>query len=231
MSRERLVSALLVASSLGAGLLVLQRWVAETKAAAIILVAIWFALVGIAALVVIARRPELRLPVLGTFASILAATVAIGYVTGFRDMKVNEDVVMASERVPDTKRDSALAGNSAQDESGMPEKPAGPVELAMGDFTGADGHAGSGVVTVVRDTDGSRSLTFTDFDVDPGAKVVVWLTRDDQSLEDRIDLGGLKGNVGNQAYELPEDADLRRYDTVVLYCTPFTVRIAVAPLT
>lgn len=232
MSRERLVPALIVASALGVGLLVLQRWVAETKTAAIILVALWFAIIGVAALVATSHRPERRLPVLGTFAGILVATVAIGYVTGFRDMKVNEDVVMASERAPDTARDSALAGSSAaaEEKPDKPEKPAGPVELAKGDFTGADGHAGSGVATIVREAGGSRSLTFTEFDVDPGPQVAVWLTQDESNLDDRIDLGGLKGNVGNQAYDLPDDADLRKYDTVVLYCTPFTVRIAVAQL-
>ena len=82
MNRERLVPALIVATALGVGLLVLQRWVAETKTAAIVLVSIWFAIVGIAALVATSRRPELRAPVLGTFAAILVATVAIGYWTG-----------------------------------------------------------------------------------------------------------------------------------------------------
>lgn len=232
MSRDRLIPALLIATALGIGLIVLQRWVAETKTAAIVLVAIWFAIVGVTALVVTSRRPELRTPVLGTFAAVLVATVAIGYATGFRDTTVDEDVVMAAERVPERDRDAALAGSTDAPEQAVPErqKADGPVELSQGSFTGADGHAGTGVATVVRDADGSRSLTFTEFEVDPGAQVVVWLTEDEANLDDRIDLGGLKGNVGDQAYELPDDADLRRYDTVVLYCTPFTVRIAVAPL-
>lgn len=231
MSRERILSAFVVASALGIGLLVLQRWVAETKPAAITLVALWFVIVGVLALIASSRRPELRGPVLGTYVAIAVATVAIGYVTGFRDTKVDEDVVMAAERVAGADRDAALAGGeSEQPEPKKPKQPAEPVELARGGFTGADGHAGTGTATIVRNTDGSRSLTFTDFDVDPGAKVVVWLTRDETSLDHRIDLGGLKGNVGDQEYDLPDDADLRSYDTVVLYCTPFTVRIAVAPL-
>ena len=231
MSRERLIPALLIATALGIGLLVLQRWVAETKTAAIVLVAIWFAIVGAAALVMTSRRPELRTPLIGTFTAVLVATAAIGYATGFRDRTVDENVVMAAERVPERDRDAALTGSSGAPGPVEPQRQqAEPAELSRGSFTGADGHAGTGVATVVRDTDGSRSLTFTDFDVDPGAKVVVWLTEDEANLDDRIDLGGLKGNVGNQAYELPDDADLRRYDTVVLYCTPFTVRIAVAPL-
>jgi hypothetical protein len=233
MNRERLVPALIVAIALGIGLLVLQRWVAETKTAAIVLVSVWFALVGIAALVAVSRRPELRAPVLGTFAAILIATVAVGYWTGFRDSEVNEDVVVATAEASDDEREMALAsgGQDAEaPEKDKPERPAEPVSLAMGPFTGEDGHAGSGTATVVKEPGGARTLTFTDFDVDPGAQVEVWLTPGEDTFDDRVELGGLKGNVGDQQYDLPADADLTRYDTVVLYCTPFTVRIAVAPL-
>jgi len=238
MNRERLVPALVIATTLGIGLLVLQRWVAETRTAAIVLVSIWFVLIGIAALVATSRRPGLRAPVLGTYLAILIGTVAIGYWTGFRDTEVDEDVVVAAAEANGEERDAALAGgsggsetdNSAKEDKPEPEKPAGPVSLASGQFTGEDGHAGSGTATVVKEPGGERTLTFTDFDVDPGVEVEVWLTQNETSFDDRVELGGLKGNVGDQQYELPDDADLTRYDTVVLYCTPFTVRIAVASL-
>ena len=237
MNRERLVPVLIVATALGIGLLVLQRWIAETRTAAIILVSIWFAIVGIVALIATSRRPELRAPVLGTYLAILIASVAIGYWTGFRDSEVNENVVVATDEASGSERDAALAGNAGaaeneapKDEEARPAKPTGPVSLATGQFTGEDGHAGSGTATVVKETNGARTLTFTDVDVDPGVEVEVWLTPDEASFDDRVELGGLKGNVGDQQYELPDDADLTRYDTVVLYCTPFTVRIAVAPL-
>lgn len=242
MSRERLTSAFVVAGALGVGLLVLQRWVAETKFAAIVLVGIWFALVGVAAFVFAARRPELRLPVLGTFAAIAVGTVAIGYFTGFRDTEVDEDIVVATAEASESEQESGLAGGAqdnatapAEPDEGKPKdkpkpEPAKPVSLAKGEFTGEDGHAGTGTATIVRDPSGARTLTFTDFDVDPGAKSVVWLTQDETSFDDRVDLGTLKGNVGDQQYSIPNDADLRKYDTVVVYCTPFTVRIAVAPL-
>jgi Electron transfer DM13 len=236
MNRERLLPALVLATILGIGLLVLQRWIAETRDAAIVLVGIWFVAVGVAVVLMASRRPELRLPLFGSFAAVLLGTVAIGYATGFKDNEVDEEVVVASERIADSDRDSALAGTPAEDgeadkpDKAPPEKPSGPVELSRGDFAGVDGHTGTGQATVVRDPSGSRTLTFTDFEVDPGPSIVVWLTQDESNLDDRIELGGLKGNVGDQQYTLPDDADLNRYDTVVLYCTPFTVRIAVAPL-
>ena len=68
------------------------------------------------------------------------------------------------------------------------------------------------------------------FDVDPGLDVAVYLTPSTTSVDDRVDLGGLKGNIGNQEYPIPPDADLRKYDSVVLWCRPFTVRIATAEL-
>lgn len=224
--RPRLLAALLVAALLGIGLIVLQRWVAETRDAAIVLVTAWFALVGAAILLALRDRPELRVAAFGTFAAIALASGAVGYWTGFRDDRVDENVVIATMAATGPARDAALAG----DASNRGNASAGPVTLARGGFTGADGHAGAGDATVVRTTGDRRVLTFTDFEVDPGVKVEVWLTRDESSTDDRIELGGLKGNVGDQQYDIPANADLGAYDTVVLYCTPFTVRIAVATL-
>ena len=58
----------------------------------------------------------------------------------------------------------------------------------------------------------------------------VYLSPTGASVGDVVKLGGLKGNVGNQQYRIPKDADLSRYDTLILWCVPFTTRIAVAPL-
>ena len=230
MSHERLRAALVVAIALGAGLLVLQRWVAETKLAAIGLVTAWFVLVGIAGLIYVRRRPQLRLAALGTYATIAVASAAVGYWTGVRDKEVDEDVVVAVAQANAAEQATGLAGTEAPAAKNRDTRPREPVELAKGHFAGADGHAGTGLATVVREPAGSRKLTFTEFDVDPGVQVEVYLTRAESEVEDRIELGGLKGNVGDQQYDIPADADLGDYDTVILYCTPFTVRIAVASL-
>ena len=218
-----LAAAAVIGVTIGLPALILQRWVAETRLAAIVFVAAWLAVVGIAVVFVAWRRPQLRRPAFASFGAIVVAIVAIGYWTGFRDVVVNEEVAMATMRAPAPEREEGLAGRGTEDARDE------PVELARGEFAGADGHQGSGVATVV-ERDRERVLTFTQFDVDPGIDVDVYLTPSADDVSDRVELGGLKGNVGDQQYAIPADADLRRYSNVILWCKPFTVRIAVANL-
>jgi Electron transfer DM13 len=217
-----------VAALIGIPALILQRYVAETRNAAIFAVLAWFAICAAGLFLVGRRHRDLRLPAWGTYAAVLIAVVAVGYWTGFRDRVVDEEIVVASVRASEGERTRGLAPAGAG--SGGGERR--PVELARGTFEGADGHAGTGVAAVVQQPDGRRLLTFSRFDVDPGADVDVYLVPvgDGSDVSDRVELGDLKGNVGDQQYGIPPDADLTRYGTVVLWCKPFTVRIAVAQL-
>jgi len=45
-----------------------------------------------------------------------------------------------------------------------------------------------------------------------------------------IELARLKANQGDQNYDLPDAADLSRYDTVVIYCERFHAVFGVANL-
>ena len=47
---------------------------------------------------------------------------------------------------------------------------------------------------------------------------------------DFVDLGALKGNKGNQQYEIGADGGLDRFDTVVIWCRAFSVGFAAATL-
>jgi hypothetical protein len=235
--RRALFVAVAVGAAIGIPMAILQRYIATTRGGAILLVLAWFGICGIGILWYFRGRPALRLVAGATYAAVLLGTVAIGYWTGFRDTVVDENVVEATARASAAERDRGLAegtppgapeGNASQ---GNGASKHAPVELARGEFAGADGHAGSGIATVVQGPSGQRTLTFTEFDVDPGVDVDVYLVPGDGSdVSDRVELGNLKGNVGNQQYEIPADADLNRYGTVVLWCKPFTVRIAVAEL-
>jgi hypothetical protein len=61
--------------------------------------------------------------------------------------------------------------------------------------------------------------------------LVAGAARDESGVDDFEDLGALKGNKGNQQYELPPQLDLERYSTVVIWCRAFSVNFARAPLT
>jgi hypothetical protein len=46
-----------------------------------------------------------------------------------------------------------------------------------------------------------------------------------------IDLGSMKGNIGDQNYSLGPNVDLSKYRTVLLWCKRFSVNFGAAPLT
>jgi hypothetical protein len=101
--------------------------------------------------------------------------------------------------------------------------------------------ASSPCVTTPRDerrrsslAQGGRVLTLTRFEVDNGPDLRVYLVAGPATTEGEVDdfedLGGLKGNVGNQQYEIPADVSIDRYSTVVIWCRAFSVLFARAPL-
>lgn len=228
-----LLTAAMTAGVLGIGSLILQRWVAQTRGAAIAMVVAWFVIVLIGLFVILRNRSDLRLPALGTFALVLLGTVAIGYWTGFRETEVNEDIVDPTTEATGAEREAGLRGGGPAEEgpsTAEPAKPAEPVSLATGSVEGADGHAGSGDAEIVDMGDGDRVLNLTDLSLDPGPDVDVFLSTTTEGIDDAVNLGGLKGSSGNQEYEIPADTDVTTFSNVVIYCHPFSVRIAVAEL-
>ncbi len=107
--------------------------------------------------------------------------------------------------------------------------------VGQGQFSGADDfHQGSGRATIFQQGD-QRVLRFEDFSVTNGPDLHVLLIENADAtssaeLGDYIDLGSLKGNMGNQNYEIPADVDLEQYNAVMIYCQPFHVVFATAPL-
>lgn len=118
------------------------------------------------------------------------------------------------------------------------EVPADPVALLQGGFFGADAfHQGDGSATVYDLGDGSRVLRFEDFEVTNGPDLRVLVTPDPNPFDhDALaaagytELGRLKGNIGNQNYDIPSDVDTDSIGSVIIYCKPFHVIFAVAPL-
>jgi hypothetical protein len=50
------------------------------------------------------------------------------------------------------------------------------------------------------------------------------------SSTERLELGPLKGNEGDQNYEIPSGTDLSRFQTVSIYCERFNANFGAAPL-
>jgi hypothetical protein len=87
-------------------------------------------------------------------------------------------------------------------------------------------------------SDGKRLLRLTDFETSNGPAVYVYLlaakdAQDSATVRnaDTVDLGPLKGNKGDQNYEIPSDVDLEKYQAVTIWCQRFSVNFATAPLT
>jgi hypothetical protein len=45
-----------------------------------------------------------------------------------------------------------------------------------------------------------------------------------------VDLGSIKGNVGDQNYDVPADLDLSKYRAATIWCRRFSVNFGTAPL-
>ena len=108
--------------------------------------------------------------------------------------------------------------------------------LAQGEFYNL-AHEGHGKATIYELADGSRVLRFEDFEVLNGPELHVWLVPVDPVLDTvgveiagYFDLGPLKGNIGDQNYDLPADLDLSDFKSVVIWCQPFRVPFNAAPL-
>jgi len=102
----------------------------------------------------------------------------------------------------------------------------GPQPILTGRFEGKTQQT-SGRATIYKKPGGEEYLRLSDFTTSNSGDVHVVLARsDDQNLaqdvgkDDRIDLGPLKSNQGDQNYDLPAAAvtDLNKYDAVAIYC-------------
>jgi hypothetical protein len=52
----------------------------------------------------------------------------------------------------------------------------------------------------------------------------------DKDASDIVNVGKLKANNGNQNYDITEGTDLSKYDTVLIWCRPFSVLFGSAEL-
>jgi pentapeptide MXKDX repeat protein len=110
--------------------------------------------------------------------------------------------------------------------------------LETGKFPGKV-HATSGRATVYEEADGKLVLRLTDFKTSNGPDVRVILAATKDAADDanflkdnteKLELGKLKGNEGDQNYEIPSGTDLTKFRTVSIYCERFKANFGAAPL-
>jgi hypothetical protein len=108
--------------------------------------------------------------------------------------------------------------------------------LASGSFHSV-AHDTKGTTSVYQLADGKRILRFTNFETSNGPDVHVYLVaandaNDSETVKKAgfLELGSLKGNIGDQNYDIPVDADMAKYRAVTIWCKRFSVNFGTAPL-
>jgi hypothetical protein len=109
--------------------------------------------------------------------------------------------------------------------------------LATGRFHSV-AHETHGTATIQDLGDGRRVLRLSDFATSNGPDVRVYMVAAPDASDNAtvtkagfVELGKLKGNQGDQNYDVPEDLDLTHYRAVTIWCRRFSVNFATAPLT
>ncbi len=152
------------------------------------------------------------LPAEATIAALPAATRAA----------IEQEVQALSTLMPDKPMDDAMPIPVADEW----------VVVAQGEFRDADNfHQGSGTATIYAQGE-TRVLRLENFSSTNGPDLHVLLVERVNAGADMgeyLDLGALKGNVGNQNYEIPAAVDLRKFSGVMIYCQPFHVVFSTAP--
>lgn len=143
-------------------------------------------------------------------------------------------------QVPLRAQDSMQQDSMKQDKMKHDDKMAmegKPKTLFTGKFHGKV-HPTSGRATVYQEADGKLVLRLTNFKTSngPDVHVILVATKDAdnanflKSNAEKIELGKLKGNEGDQNYEIPAGTDLSRFSAVSIYCERFDANFGMAPL-
>ncbi len=101
----------------------------------------------------------------------------------------------------------------------------------MGNFVDAgDGfHKAEGIAKVINLADGRTFLRLENLKTTNGPDLYVYLSVGKDAL-DIVNLGRLKGNIGNQNYEIPAGTDLSKYNTALIWCKAFSTLFGSAKL-
>ena len=101
--------------------------------------------------------------------------------------------------------------------------------LASGRFK-SDAHETTGRADVVLDA-GKTFVRLSNFSTSNGPDVrVVLVVGKEPGSAKSLDLGSLKGNIGDQNYEVPAGTDLSKFGAISIWCKRFSVNFGDAKL-
>jgi hypothetical protein len=147
------------------------------------------------------------------------------------DQRVNEEVPGRPAAIAEGSGESETSSSTGDQSRAQPA-----IEtLGAGRFRPLAHHV-SGRAELLELRNGDLYLRFENFEVENGPDLRVYAahasaTSDAYSIgKDFIDLGALKGNVGDQNYRIPAGASRRALNSAVIWCRRFSVGFAVAPI-
>lgn len=133
--------------------------------------------------------------------------------------------------------EQAAAEEAAGADADPPEPAEGPVALLTGSFDSRNRYTVTGSATAYELPDATRILRLEGFESTNGPDLFVYLTVGDATepsdaalASEYLDLGVLRGNIGDQNYPIPDEVDLSQFDTVVIWCRRFGTAFGAADL-
>ncbi len=98
-------------------------------------------------------------------------------------------------------------------------------------------HTGSGTAQLLKNLDGSYVVRLEQFQTENGPKLEVYLSAAVKpsssavvSSNAFVNLGDLKSTNGSQNYVVPSSVDISKFNSVVIWCSTFSVNFASAAL-
>lgn len=100
-------------------------------------------------------------------------------------------------------------------------------DVRGGSFSGLNGHATTGSVTIEKSGDGYQIVLGENFSFDGAPDPKVALGKDGEyDPATLIEL--LRSNTGSQTYDVPAGIDISAYNEVYIWCEKYTVGLGVA---
>jgi pentapeptide MXKDX repeat protein len=176
---------------------------------------------------------------------LLLALAALVFTFGLQAQAYAQDSMKHQDNMKH--EDGMQQQDGMKHEDGMPQQDnmkhdAMPQEkgktLETGTFHGKV-HSTSGRATIYREESGKLILRLTNFKTSNGPDVHVILIAAKDADDDanflksntkRLELGKLKGNEGDQNYDIPSGTDLSKFQTVSIYCERFNANFGAAAL-